>query len=80
MKQVRLKVAYDDGWVTIPAGEVLEELSLLDEQVQSLWPGIEERVFDKMVAVQLPHLDYPSLLSEDLLERLDEKSLRLRQH
>ena len=65
---VRLKYPCTVAGKLFPKGMVLETLEACDERVQRVWPGIEKKVESNAVAVQFPHLDFPTFVHKDQLE------------
>ena len=68
MKQAKLKYGCNMAGQFIPKGTVLEVLDAMSERVQSVWPGIEHKMHAKAVAVQFPHINFPTLVHIDELD------------
>ena len=51
-----------------PKGTVLEVLEATDERVQKVWPGIQAKVGSTAVAVQFPHLNFPTFVHVNEVE------------
>ena len=49
-------------------GTEIEVLDPMSDRVQKVWPGIQTRMDSKAVAVQFPHLSFPTLAHIDELE------------
>ncbi len=43
-------------------GTEIEVLDALSDRVQKVWPGIQTRMDSNAVAVQFPHLSFPTLV------------------
>lgn len=67
MKQAKLKYGCTIAGKLMPKGTVIEILDARSERVQRVWPGIENRMHSKAVAVQFPHLAFPTLVHADEL-------------
>ena len=77
MKTVKLKYGCNVAGKFIPKGTVVETMDALDERVQAVWPGIQFRMASNAVAVQFPHLSFPTLIHKDEIE---EWELALHEH
>jgi hypothetical protein len=53
-------------------GTELEALDALDERVQKVWPGIQAKVGSTAVAVQFPHLSFPTFVHVNEVELITE--------
>lgn len=62
MKKVRLKYGLRMTGTFFPKGTELEVLDPSDERVQKVWPGIQAKVGSTAVAVQFPHLTFPTFV------------------
>ena len=49
-------------------GTEVEVLDAMSDRVQKVWPGIQNRMDAKAVAVQFPHINFPTLAHIDELE------------
>ena len=49
-------------------GTELEALDAMDERVQKVWPGIQAKVGSTAVAVQFPHLNFPTFVHTNEVE------------
>lgn len=68
MKTATLKYGMKMAGQFCPKGTVVEVLDALSDRVQSVWPGIQNRMHSKAVAVQFPHLNFPTLVHVDEIE------------
>jgi hypothetical protein len=68
MKTVVLKFGCNIAGHFVPKGTVLETLDAMDERVQNVWPGIQNRMASNAIAVQFPHLSFPTLIHKDQIE------------
>jgi len=73
MKKARLKYSFNLCGALQKAGMILEIIPAQDERVQNVWPGIQEKVGSKAVAVQFPHLNFPTFVHIDQIEIIDEE-------
>ena len=69
--QVRIKYGLNMAGVFVPKGTVLEALNATDERVQKVWPGIQSKVGSTAVAVQFPHLSFPTFVHVTEIEFID---------
>ena len=67
MKTVVLKYGCNIAGAFVPKGTVLEVFDPLDDHVQAVWPGIENRMAESAVVVQFRHLSFPILIDKDQL-------------
>jgi hypothetical protein len=65
---VRLKYGLNMTGTFFPKGTELEALDATDERVQKVWPGIQAKVGAKAVAVQFPHLSFPTFVHMNEVE------------
>ena len=70
MIRVRLKYGLNMAGTFFPKGTELEALNALDERVQKVWPGIQAKVGSTAVAVQFPHLSFPTFVHVNEVEFL----------
>ena len=70
--RVRLKYGLTMAGVFFPKGTVLDVLDATDERVQKVWPGIQAKVGSKAVAVQFPHLTFPTFVHVNEVELIRE--------
>jgi hypothetical protein len=68
MKTVKLKYGCNIAGQFVPAGTELEVLDPTSDRVQDVWPGIQKRMDSKALAVQFPHLSFPTLIHIDQIE------------
>lgn len=68
MKTARVKYGLKIAGQMVYKGTVVEVLDAMSERVQKVWPGIQNRMDSKAVAVQFPHLSFPTLAHIDELE------------
>lgn len=66
--QVRLKYGLTMVGRFFPKGTVLEAFDATHEYVQKVWPGIQNKVGSKAIAVQFPHLSFPTFVHTDEVE------------
>jgi hypothetical protein len=67
MKTVVLKYGCSIAGSFVPKGTELEVFDPLDERVQGVWPGIENRMAASAVVVQFKHLSFPVLIDKNQL-------------
>ena len=70
--KVRLKYGLNVAGTFCPKGMELEVIDVSDERVQNVWPGIQARVGSTAVAVQFPHLNFPTFLHVNEIVFLSE--------
>lgn len=68
MKTVVLKYGCNIAGHFVPKGTVLETFDSMDVRVQSVWPGIQNRMDSNAIAVQFAHLSFPTLIHKDQIE------------
>jgi hypothetical protein len=66
--RVKLKYGLNVAGVFMHKGMELEALNATDERVQKVWPGIQAKVGSTAVAVQFPHLSFPTFLHVNEVE------------
>jgi hypothetical protein len=54
-----------------PKGTELEALDALNERVQKVWPGIQAKVGSTAIAVQFPHLNFPTFVHVNEVELVE---------
>jgi hypothetical protein len=68
MKKARLKYGLNMAGTFFPKGTILDVLDPKDEQVQKVWPGVQTKVGSHAIAVQFPHLNFPTFVHANELE------------
>ena len=72
MKKAKLKYSFNLCGALQQAGLILEIIPAHDERVQKVWPGIQAKVGSTAVAVQFPHLNFPTFVHIDQIEIIEE--------
>jgi hypothetical protein len=72
--QVRLKYITKVTGIAFPAGTILDVIPAEDERVQRVWPNIQKKLESKIVAVQFPHLSFPTFVHMDQVEFLKDEA------
>jgi len=71
MMIARLKYPCRVAGELFEAGLELEIIEAENEKVQQVWPGVQAKIGSKAVAVQFPHLNFPTFVHIDQIEILE---------